>query len=249
MKQLTLTIAILGAFCAVSLAGSEQYSGKDMKQVAPVPCAEYYADTEWNVNVFGAYAWSNTDSNRSDRELADDGDGSGLGTRYGEYDKFLAQDHAWGGGVDIKYFFHKYFGIGVEGLAVSGHSRHLSTDETAATRGDEERYSQKDHVVEGALGTLTIRRPIGCTRFSPYAWGGLGGYFNGNNDRPAGVAFERGGRFFDNRSENRFAGQFGGGLEVRITRHIGITTDVSWNVVEGPKNDFGMARTGVNFAF
>jgi len=26
-------------------------------------------------------------------------------------------------------------------------------------------------------------------------------------------------------------------------------TDVSWNVVSGAKNNFGMARTGINIAF
>src|SRR5436309_942720 len=44
-------------------------------------------------------------------------------------------------------------------------------------------------------------------------------------------------------------GQFGGGIEVRITPHIGWVSDFSWNVVNGPNNNFGMVRTGVNFAF
>ena len=44
-------------------------------------------------------------------------------------------------------------------------------------------------------------------------------------------------------------GQFGGGFEVRITRHIGWMNDFSWNVVDGPKNNFGMVRSGLNFAF
>jgi len=44
-------------------------------------------------------------------------------------------------------------------------------------------------------------------------------------------------------------GQFGGGVEVRITPHIGWIADFSWNVVDGPHNNFGMARTGINFAF
>jgi hypothetical protein len=44
-------------------------------------------------------------------------------------------------------------------------------------------------------------------------------------------------------------GQFGGGLEVRFTRHIGWLNDFSWNVVNGPHNNFGMARSGLNFSF
>jgi hypothetical protein len=50
-------------------------------------------------------------------------------------------------------------------------------------------------------------------------------------------------------SETRAIGQFGGGIEVRITPHIGWINDFSWNVVDGPNNNFGMVRTGVNFAF
>ena len=49
--------------------------------------------------------------------------------------------------------------------------------------------------------------------------------------------------------DTEMIGQFGGGLECRITHHIGITTDYSWNVIDGPQNNFGMVRAGVNFAF
>jgi hypothetical protein len=44
-------------------------------------------------------------------------------------------------------------------------------------------------------------------------------------------------------------GQVGGGFEVRFTPHVGWTNDFSWNVVSGADNNFGMARTGINFAF
>jgi hypothetical protein len=44
-------------------------------------------------------------------------------------------------------------------------------------------------------------------------------------------------------------GQVGGGMEIRFTPHIGWVSDFSWNFVDGPKNNFGMVRTGVNFAF
>jgi hypothetical protein len=50
-------------------------------------------------------------------------------------------------------------------------------------------------------------------------------------------------------SETRAIGQFGGGIEVRITPHIGWINDFSWNVVDGPDNNFGMVRSGLNFAF
>ena len=44
-------------------------------------------------------------------------------------------------------------------------------------------------------------------------------------------------------------GHFGFGMEVRITRHIGWTNDLSWGVIDGPKNNFTMIRSGLNFAF
>jgi hypothetical protein len=54
---------------------------------------------------------------------------------------------------------------------------------------------------------------------------------------------------FKRGSETKALGQIGGGLEIRITPHLGWTNDFSWNVVDGADNDFGMARTGINFAF
>jgi hypothetical protein len=45
------------------------------------------------------------------------------------------------------------------------------------------------------------------------------------------------------------SGQFGGGIEIRLTPHIGFMNDFSWNVVDGPDNNFGMVRSGLTFAF
>ena len=52
-----------------------------------------------------------------------------------------------------------------------------------------------------------------------------------------------------NDTETRAVGQFGGGVEVRFTPTIGWMNDFSWNVVDGPKNNFGMVRSGITFAF
>ena len=41
---------------------------------------------------------------------------------------------------------------------------------------------------------------------------------------------------------------FAGGIEIRITPHIGRINDFSWNVVNGPDNNVGMVRSGINFA-
>src|SRR5205814_4951745 len=37
------------------------HSGKEMKQVALPPCPEWYGDRDWNVNLWGTYAFTNTE--------------------------------------------------------------------------------------------------------------------------------------------------------------------------------------------
>ena len=56
MKKLTLTFCAVAAVASAAFAGTETYSGKEMKQVAPAPCPSWYADNEWNVGISGVYA-------------------------------------------------------------------------------------------------------------------------------------------------------------------------------------------------
>src|SRR4029077_2730913 len=64
--------------------------------------------------------------------------------------ELFARDNTWGGGVDVKYFFSKYIGVGLEGVGLAA----------------------KTNFAGGGLGTLTVRYPFG--RFAPYAFGGVG---------------------------------------------------------------------------
>ena len=245
MNSLNLFLIGLLGVVSVTVAGTERYTGKEVKQVQTAPCPEWYGDKEWNVSIWGTYALTGTESARSEREVADDE------AIFGSYDRFLGGDHAWGGGIDVKYFFRRYFGIGFEGFALAGRGTHLFTDDFGPSIADEEHYGQEHHTVGGALATFTVRYPIHCSRFSPYVWGGVGGVFGGHNDKPETVRFDGEGRFgfTTAEDENRVVGQFGGGLEVRVTPHIGVIGDFSWNVLDGPHNNFGMARTGLTFAF
>ena len=245
MKTLNLSLALSFGLLLAAFAGTETYTSKEMKQVQPAPCPEWYADTEWNVSIWGAYAFTGTESSRSTREQADDA------AIFGTYDRFLGGDHAWGGGVDLKYFFHRYFGVGFEGFAFAGRGSHLFTDDVGPDIVSEEHYEGVDHTVGGALATFTLRYPVHCSRFSPYVWGGIGGMFGGHNDKPHRAIFdgEFAGGFTTAEDESRFAGQVGGGLEIRFTRHIGWMGDFSWNFLEGPHNNFGMTRTGLVFSF
>jgi hypothetical protein len=237
---------------AAVCAGTESYSGKEMKQaVTPPACPEWYSDNEFNVSLWGAYAFTGTDYDRE--SMGDMFNVPLFDESPGRYDRFLGGDHAWGGGIDAKYFWHRYFGFGLEGFGLDAHeSNYHFTD-----FGDGDRFRTTDHnIVGGVLGTITLRYPIPCTRFSPYVWGGGGGVFGGENESAIRGRLQRGnfvGAAFTeditHADESRGMGQFGGGMEVRITPHIGWIADFSWNVVDGPHNNFGMARTGVNFAF
>ncbi len=60
MKKLTLTLCAVVAVASAAYAGTESYSGKEMKQVEQTPCPSWYADSEWNVTHLGRL--------RSDRE-------------------------------------------------------------------------------------------------------------------------------------------------------------------------------------
>ena len=97
MKRMVLGLLCIAAITSAAVAGTEGYSGKEMKQVAPPPCPQWYADNEFNVGLWGTYVFTGN-------EWQDD--------------RYLEADHAWGGGVDLKYFFHRYFGVGIEGWVV-----------------------------------------------------------------------------------------------------------------------------------
>ena len=225
MKKLILSLSAVVAMTSIAFAG-ETYT-KESKSVAPPPCPQWYADNEFNLTLSGAYAFTGNDW-RDDR--------------------YLGVDHAWGGSLDAKYFVHRYFGFGVQGTLLSLNSHDII--ENGFTR---VRVSGDDNDFAGmVLGTFTLRFPISCSRFAPYVWGGGGGIFGGGRDhefrlnpaQPLGI--ER--REF-NSDETKAMGQVGGGFEVRFTPHCGWTNDFSWNIVSGSNNNFGMARTGINFAF
>src|SRR3712207_4456943 len=99
MKKLTLTLCAVTALATAAFAGTSTYSGKDSKAaVTETPCPTWYADNEWNIGISGVYAPTVNDW---------------------EEDTYLGVDHAWGGALDIKYFFNRYWGIGVQGFGLS----------------------------------------------------------------------------------------------------------------------------------
>ena len=236
----------------------KEMSGKEMKQVAPPPCPQWYGDNEWNLNLWGTYVFTNTEYSPN-LDIPDLIQSTTEGhTVEGSFDHYIGNDHAWGGGGDIKYFFHRYFGIGLEGFALNAHKRSFDIDLQPLDGIFVGRNIDRQRVVGAILGTFTLRYPIPCTRFAPYAWAGGGAIFGGGesdsvttqpipglpNEFPTVNAQSH---HFD--GETKAIGHFGFGLEVRFTRNIGWTNDLSWGVIEGPKNNFTMVRSGINFAF
>jgi hypothetical protein len=246
MKKLTLTFIFLCGLGAFVFAGAEPYSGKDKEimQPAPAPC-EWYRAHEWDLDLWGTWAFSanSGSTDRSDEEPSNEPIGFikpgvriPLGTAAD--DRFLARDNTWGGGVDVKYFFSKYWALGVEGIVL-----------------DAER-----NIAGGAFGTFTIRYPIGCSRFAPYAWVGGGVLAGGGSSQwffnlkpttrngiPVDVEFNDVGGVANKHAEAAFQG--GTGLEYRITPRVGLMGDFAWNVVSGPDNNFGLVRFGATLSY
>jgi hypothetical protein len=228
--------------------------GKEMKQVAPPPCPEWYGDHEWNVNLWGTYAFTNTEYNPN-LWLVDVVQSTSEGNPVlGTYDRYIGGDHAWGGGGDIKYFFSRYFGVGVEGFVLDASKNGFDIFEDPTIPVFTRERINHDHTVGAVLGTFTLRYPIPCTRFAPYAWAGVGAIFGGGerdvlHTQGPPDAFQVHAQTEHFGSETKLLGQFGAGLEFRIARHFGWTNDLSFGVIDGPKNNFGMFRSGLNFAF
>ena len=232
MKKLFGILFALVALAGVAFAGTESYSSsKEVRQsTEPAPCPEWYADNEWQIALWGTYAFS-TD-NDDDIDFDDDDD----------FDPNIIGDNAWGGGIDVKYFFRKYFGVGIEayGLATDGSDVDVDFDDD-----DDDDDSNNDDGVGSIKGTFTFRYPIPCSRVAPYVFAGGGVIFGGVDED---IDFDDDDDDDDDDNEDaRAIGQVGAGFEVRFTQHIGWMNDFSWNFTDG--SDFGMVRTGVTFAF
>ena len=238
MKRFVLCLLGAGVITSGAFAGVG-YSGKEMKQVAPPPCPEWYADREFNVSVWGTYVFT--------------------GTNWID-DRYIEADHAWGGGIDLKYFFTRYIGVGIEGWAADARQASQDIFIDFSDNIFQNSIHHESNVIGSVLGTLTLRYPFHCSRFSPYIFGGGGAIFGGGQKQVNRWFREgfinQGGEGFDviqtvghTDTETKALGQVGGGLEIRLTPHIGLVSDFSWNFVDGSKNNFGMVRTGVNFAF
>ena len=258
MKKLTLTFCALFALVVAAPAlyadGPEPSSKeKEVMQPAP-PVCDFYRAHEWDLSIWGAYAFAadtgqfnvpNDDPFFPDTDVTNETVLSVFGTtlfvissseprnfnpnervNIGRVSKnqLFARDDVWGGGADVKYFWSRYFGVGIEGVGLAA----------------------KTNFAGGGLLTLTGRYPFG--RFAPYVTGGIGfidggatlyKFFNEKHTFLNGVVTnEREFWTVDPVANNhvRALGQIGAGLEFRVTCHIGLMADFTWNFVFGQED-------------
>jgi hypothetical protein len=145
MKRLLLCLVGLNLVASAAFAGVG-YSGKEIKQVAPPPCPEWYADREFNVSLWGTYVFT--------------------GTNWID-DRYIESDHAWGGGIDLKYFFMRYIGVGIEGWVVDARQARQDVFIDFSDGIFASSIHRENNAIGAVLGTLTLRYPISCTRFAP----------------------------------------------------------------------------------
>jgi hypothetical protein len=254
MNRYISTAAVISLLIVNAFAGD--YTGKETKQTVS-PCPEFYKDNEWNVSLWGTYVFTNTDYARNlwlEDVVQSTVEGAGV---LGEYDRYIGDDHAWGGGGDIKYFFYRYFGVGVEGYVVSARKGGFDIFEDPTVPTFPRERLTHHRAIGSVLGTFTFRYPVPCTRFAPYAWAGVGAIFGGGERDSLHAhslvvppdALDSNAHTVHYGSQTEAVGQFGVGLETRITPNIGWLNDISFSVIEGPRNNFGQIRSGINFAF
>jgi hypothetical protein len=77
---------------------------------------------------------------------------------------------------------------------------------------------------------------------APYGFAGVGAFSD------IGDHFDEFGHHHHH-SDNRVMGNFGGGIEYRVTPHIGIFTEAAYDVVDGAKNNLVPINFGLKFAF
>jgi len=257
MKKLTLTFCALFALLVVAPAlyadGPEPSSKeKEVMQPAP-PVCDFYRAHEWDLDIWGAYAFAADtgrnpfDTSRFLGELVNDpfspdedptitnitingttttddptfNPNERVNVARISHNQLFGRDDSLGGGVDVKYFWSRYLGAGIEGLGLTA----------------------KRNFAGGGLLTLTGRFPFG--RFAPYVTGGMGFIDGGDtlyeffNEKQASGPSKKEEFFTVDPVANhhvRALGQIGAGLEFRVTCHIGLMADFTWNFVFGQEN-------------
>jgi hypothetical protein len=198
-----------------------------------------YRDREWDASLWGSYIFTENTSHLP---------ASGA-------DRYVEADHGFGGGLDLKYFFCRYVGVGLEGFGFEANrtERYISQEYSLPPV---HHFEEARRFMGGGAGTVTLRFPIPNSPFAPYIFGGGGGIWGGGERERVSAANLAGKPpgsplFYHHLSGSVFEplAQVGGGFEIRLSHRIGLLNDFTWNIVNGRDNNFGMLRTGINLAF
>ena len=186
---------------SVAFAGTEMTasSGKDSKAVVTTP-ELVFKDKELQLDIFGLHA----DGNGNDHAGP-------------------LQDHGFGGGLGINYFFTRNLGVGVDGLALYGRENPERDDRGHSLA------SAKHTTIYGTTGSIIYRLPIESLKLAPYIYAG-GGYYSQSKDWAAahaglGVEYrivpQKIGLFADTRY-TYFGDRFSNGDQGEIMTKVGI---------------------------
>jgi outer membrane immunogenic protein len=213
MKKLALTLSILTAFYVFAYAGPEMYSGKDMKQVAPVPpsCPNW---TGFYVGGFGGYTFG-----ANDTTLDLGGSWTGI-PGFEALEAVNSRDldpsgFEAGGVIGYNHQFNKW----VVGIEASG--AYLSVDDSNHFNGlvVGNTYDGNTSLESNYLFTLGPRLGYAFCKWLPYITGGVAfGDIDFHQEffiAPPNQAFGQGG----SKNDMKVGWMVGGGLQYAIADH------------------------------
>ena len=215
MKKMTFSLVAVLGLVGTSFAGQPMAApSKGYKDVAPATC---FNDRELQIDVFGAFA----DGNRPHAGPI--------------------QEHGWGGGIGLNYFFTRMIGVGVDATWLYAHDNTGGDVRRNQDRDDgrDERVARRLGIdsdkttIHNFSGSLIFRFPSDATCLAPYLY--LGGGFHVDGEQWASA-------------------HAGAGIEYRVVPHrIGLFTDARFTYF-GDRFGYGdqnniMARAGVRFVF
>lgn len=219
MKQLRHLMGVVFACSALTstFAGTETYSGKEMKQVAPAPVPE--CDFSWTGFYLGGnagYGWGHADTDFDPRPDPV--------TFFDLNPSTLEPDPAGfigGGQAGYNYQFNKWFVVGLEtdfqGADIEDHdTRSPIIDITGAPAGNPGSFLAAHERMQW-LGT--VRGRVGIAPICRLLIYGTGGFAYGNIDYSANTNFNNGFTYPVDFTETKTGWAAGGGLEYAINNH------------------------------
>jgi len=216
MKQLIHSLGVLFA-CGVltsAFAGTETYSGKEMKQVAPVPPS---CDFTWTGFYFGGnagYGWGHADTDF--QPLPD------AVTFFSLEPRELSPDPGgFIGGGQIGYNYQwKWLVLGAEtdfqGTDIEGHDSLFNFPDTTGAGNGPGAFLFAHERMQW-LGT--VRGRIGFAPICRLLIYGTGGFAYGNVDYSANTNFDNGITYPVDFTETKTGWTAGGGVEYALTNH------------------------------